>query len=80
MMPAADETRIAIALHGGGTIERSVMIEELEATDRAFLNDAVTLGYEQLREGRSGLDVFVHVIQLMEDSPVFNAGRGAVYT
>ena len=38
------------------------------------------IGYEQLREGRSGLDVVVTVIQLMEDSPLFNAGRGAVYT
>ena len=81
MMSAADGTRIAIALHGGaGTIERSAMSEELEATYRAFLNDAITVGYEQLREGRSGLDVVVHVIQLMEDSPMFNAGRGAVYT
>ncbi len=81
MMSAADETRIAIALHGGaGTIERSAMSEELEATYRAFLNDAVTVGYEQLRESQSGLDVVVHVIQLMEDSPLFNAGRGAAYT
>ena len=37
-------------------------------------------GAEQLLEGRSGLDVVVNVIQLMEDSPLFNAGRGAVYT
>ena len=80
MMSAPDETRIAIALHGGGTIERSVMIEELKATYRAFLNDAITLRYAQLRGGRSGFDVLVHVIQLMKDSPLFNAGRGAVYT
>ena len=51
MMSAPDETRIAIALHGGGTIERSVMIEELKATYRAFLNDAITLRYAQLRGG-----------------------------
>ena len=81
MMPAADETPVAIALHGGaGTIERGAMSEELEATYRAFLNDAIIRGYEQLREGRAGLDVVVNVIQLMEDSPLFNAGRGAVYT
>ena len=50
MMSAADDTRVAIALHGGaGTIERSAMSEELEATYRAFLNDAITRGYEQLR-------------------------------
>ena len=81
MMSAADESPIAIALHGGaGTIERGAMSEELEATYRAFLDDAITQGYEQLREGRSGLDVVVTVIQMMEDSPLFNAGRGAVYT
>jgi beta-aspartyl-peptidase (threonine type) len=81
MMSAADESPIAIALHGGaGTIERGAMNEELEATYRAFLDDAITQGYEQLREGRSGLDVVVTVIQMMEDSPLFNAGRGAVYT
>jgi beta-aspartyl-peptidase (threonine type) len=81
MMSAADETAVAIALHGGaGTIERGAMSEELEATYRAFLDDAITRGYEQLLEGRSGLDVVVNVIQLMEDSPLFNAGHGAVYT
>ena len=81
MMSAAHETPVAIALHGGaGTIERGVMSEELEATYRTFLDDAITLGYEQLLEGRPGLDVVVNVIQLMEDSPLFNAGRGAVYT
>ena len=81
MMSAADQTPVAIALHGGaGTIERGAMSEELETTYRAFLDDAITQGYQQLREGRSGLDVVVNVIQLMEDSPLFNAGRGAVYT
>ena len=81
MMSAADETPFAIALHGGaGTIERGAMSEELETTYRTFLDDAITRGYEQLREGRSGLDVVVSVIQMMEDSPLFNAGRGAVYT
>ena len=81
MMSAADQTPVAIALHGGaGTIERGAMSEELEATYRGFLDDAITRGYQQLREGQSGLDVVVSVIQLMEESPLFNAGRGAVYT
>lgn len=79
-MLAAD-TPVAIALHGGaGTIERDTMNTELEATYRGFLDDAVTEGYRQLREGEPGLDVVVSIIQLMEDSPLFNAGRGAVYT
>ena len=81
MMSAADDTRVAIALHGGaGTIERGTMSEELEATYRAFLDDAITRGFEKLRKGEPGLDVVVSIIQLMEDSPLFNAGRGAVYT
>ena len=80
-MSAADDTPVAIALHGGaGTIERSAMSEELEATYRTFLDGAIARGYEQLREGQSGLDVVVNVIQLMEECPLFNAGRGAVYT
>ena len=77
----ATGSSVAIALHGGaGTIERGAMSAKLETTYRAFLDDAITSGYEQLREGRSGLDVVVTVIQMMEDSPLFNAGRGAVYT
>ena len=80
-MSAADDTRVAIALHGGaGTIERGTMSEELEATYRALLDDAITRGFEKLRKGEPGLDVVVSIIQLMEDSPLFNAGRGAVYT
>ena len=80
-MSAADDTRVAIALHGGaGTIERGTMSEELEATYRALLDDAITRGFEKLRKGEPGLDVVVGIIQLMEDSPLFNAGRGAVYT
>ena len=81
MLSTADETPVAIALHGGaGTIERGAMSEELESNYRAFLHDAITRGYEELRGGRSGLDVVVGIIQMMEDSPLFNAGRGAVYT
>ena len=80
-MSAADDTRVALALHGGaGTIERGTMSEELEATYCALLDDAITRGFEKLRKGEPGLDVVVSIIQLMEDSPLFNAGRGAVYT
>lgn len=72
---------IAIGLHGGaGTIERGAMSAELEETYRAALDKAITTGHERLLEGQSGLDVVVSVIQMMEDSPLFNAGRGAVYT
>ncbi|MDB2378588.1 isoaspartyl peptidase/L-asparaginase [Luminiphilus sp.] len=45
-----------------------------------FLEAAITDGHRQLEAGHPGLDVVVNVIQKMEDSPLFNAGKGAVYT
>jgi beta-aspartyl-peptidase (threonine type) len=56
------------------------MSAELEATYRVFLEAAITDGHRQLAAGHPGLDVVVNVIQKMEDSPLFNAGKGAVYT
>ena len=77
----ADKPPVAIALHGGaGTIERDKMSAELEATYRVFLEAAISDGHRQLEAGHAGLDVVVNVIQTMEDSPLFNAGKGAVYT
>ena len=72
---------VAIALHGGaGTIERDRMSAEVEAEYRSFLDKAISDGYQQLQAGEEGLDVMVAIIQRMEDSPLFNAGKGAVYT
>ncbi|MDA8656377.1 isoaspartyl peptidase/L-asparaginase [Luminiphilus sp.] len=80
-MAVAESSPVAIALHGGaGTIERGKMSAELEATYRVFLEAAITDGHRQLAAGHPGLDVVVNVIQKMEDSPLFNAGKGAVYT
>ena len=77
----AEEARVAIALHGGaGTIERARMTSEQELTYRKFLDAAIEEGYRRLRAGEPGLDVVVSIIQRMEDSPLFNAGRGSVYT
>ncbi len=72
---------VAIALHGGaGTIERDRMSAEVEAEYRSFIDKAISDGYQQLLAGQEGLDVVVAIIQRMEDSPLFNAGKGAVYT
>lgn len=77
----AEETRVAIALHGGaGTIERARMTSEQELAYRKFLDAAIEEGYRQLKAGEPGLDVVVSIIQRMEGSPLFNAGRGSVYT
>lgn len=81
MWAVATEQPVAIALHGGaGTIERDRMSAEVEAEYRSFLDKAISEGYQQLQAGEEGLDVVVAIIQRMEDSPLFNAGKGSVYT
>ena len=72
---------VSIALHGGaGTITRAQMTPEQEAAYRVALDEAVSLGYQRLSEGVRGDLVVVEVLQKLEDSPLFNAGIGAVMT
>ncbi|CUA82571.1 isoaspartyl peptidase/L-asparaginase family protein [Pseudidiomarina woesei] len=76
---AADN--FAIAIHGGaGTITRDSMTPEREAQYEAKLQEAVNAGYAVLEKGGDSMDAIVVAIQILEDSPLFNAGRGAVYT
>jgi beta-aspartyl-peptidase (threonine type) len=78
---AAAERNVAIVIHGGaGTILKKNMTPEREAKYRAALTEALTTGYEILAAGGSSLDAVEATIRLMEDSPLFNAGRGAVFT
>ena len=68
-------------IHGGaGTIERGRMTPEREAAYRAKLAEALMAGYEVLRKDGAGLDAVVAAITILEDSPLFNAGKGAVFT
>lgn len=72
---------IAIAIHGGaGTIEKSNFTPEKEAAYRAKLAEAVETGYNVLNNGGSSLDAVTASINVLENSPFFNAGKGAVYT
>lgn len=72
---------IAIAIHGGaGTITQAALTAEQDAVYRAALEAALMAGYEQLVSGKSGEVAVVAAIQLMEESPLFNAGIGSVYT
>jgi beta-aspartyl-peptidase (threonine type) len=71
----------AIVLHGGaGVIERKSMDPKMEADYRAALNHALQAGADVLNKGGSSLDAIERAINLMEDDPLFNAGRGAVFT
>ncbi|MBW3628127.1 MAG: isoaspartyl peptidase/L-asparaginase [Gemmatimonadetes bacterium] len=70
-----------IAIHGGaGTIERGSMTPEMEAEYTAALNTALRAGHAVLDRGGSSLDAVQAAIRVLEDSPLFNAGKGAVFT
>ena len=77
----AAEQKFGLVIHGGaGTITRSSLSGEKEAAIRADLGEALDSGYRVLQEGGSSLDAVQAAITILEDSPRFNAGRGAVYT
>lgn len=72
---------LAIAIHGGaGTILKSSMTPELEALYRKQLNDAKQLGFKILADGGTSEQAVISTIKVLEDSSLFNAGVGAVYT
>ncbi|MGE0044370.1 MAG: isoaspartyl peptidase/L-asparaginase family protein [Hyphomonadaceae bacterium] len=77
----APAPRWSIALHGGaGVIERANLDPQTEAAYRAALQEALEIGGAILEEGGSALDAVEAAIHRMEDDPLFNAGRGAVFT
>ena len=70
----------AVVLHGGaGVIERSSMSPEAERQYRAGLNEAITAAGAVLDKGGSALDAVQAAIEILEDNPLFNAGRGSVF-
>ena len=71
----------AIVIHGGaGVITREKMTPELDREYRASLTEAINTGKKILAEGGSALDAVEKTIRVMEDNPLFNAGKGAVFT
>lgn len=77
---AAPDHPIAIVIHGGaGTITRKDMTPEIEAQYRAGLKQALEAGYAVLKDGGRSLDAVQAAIRVMEDNPLFNAGKGAVF-
>lgn len=72
---------VAIAVHGGaGTVDRALLTPEKEAAYRAALTAAVRRGHGVLTAGGSALDAVEAAVSVLEDSPLFNAGRGSVFT
>jgi len=77
---AAQRAPFAIAVHGGsGTIEKGEFSTEKENEIRAALERAVRAGHDILEAGGSSLDAVTRAVTELEDSPHFNAGRGAVF-
>lgn len=76
-----DPPRWSLAIHGGaGVIERDSLTPEQDAAYRAALHRALEAGQAVLASGGSAMDAVQAAIQIMEDDPLFNAGRGAVFT
>jgi beta-aspartyl-peptidase (threonine type) len=73
--------RWSFAIHGGaGVIERDSLSPEQDAAYRAALTRALETGQAILSRGGTAMDAVQAAIQIMEDDPLFNAGRGAVFT
>ncbi len=70
-----------IVIHGGaGTLLRSEMTAEMDAAYRKILTQAIQVGYSILKQGGTSQEAVEKTIHVMEDSPLFNAGKGAVLT
>ena len=75
------ETIPVLVIHGGaGTISRENLTPEMEARYITILKEALDTGYVILEKGGSSIEAVIHTIQIMEESPLFNAGKGAVFT
>ncbi|MBK8490199.1 MAG: isoaspartyl peptidase/L-asparaginase [Saprospirales bacterium] len=75
------QAEYAIAIHGGaGTIVKENMTPDLENAYREALDNALTIGEDVLKNGGTAMDAVEQTIIYLEDSPLFNAGKGAVLT
>lgn len=73
--------KFCIVIHGGaGTILKENMTDSLESAYREMLDSAVSAGYAILENGGEAIDAVTKVITILEDSPLFNAGKGSVFT
>ncbi|MDQ3193007.1 MAG: isoaspartyl peptidase/L-asparaginase [Bacteroidota bacterium] len=77
----AQDKDVVFVIHGGaGTILKKNMTPEKEKEYVSKLQEAVSKGYEILLKGGTSLDAIESALKILEDSPLFNAGKGAVFT
>ena len=74
--PAGERKRFAIAIHGGAG--KSATADEAPVVEKS-LREVLSIGVKVLHEGGTSLDAVEQVIRFLEDDPLFNAGRGAVF-
>jgi beta-aspartyl-peptidase (threonine type) len=73
--------KFTIAIHGGaGNLQKRNFTPEQEEEYKKVLKQALQVGYERLDAGDSAVNTVEAVIKIMEDSPLFNAGKGSVFT
>ena len=71
----------SIAIHGGaGTLVKGMMTTELEKQYKAALKEALYAGYSVLESGETSIEAVEKAVIVLEDSHLFNAGKGAVFT
>ena len=71
----------SIAIHGGaGTLVKGLMTQELELRYKEALKLALNKGYAVLNDGGTAIDAVEIAVKSLEDSPLFNAGKGSVFT
>lgn len=73
--------KFTLVIHGGaGTIEKNDLTPEVEAAYKAGLQQSLNEGYAVLEKGGSAVDAVMAAVVALEDNPLFNAGRGSVFT
>ena len=76
-----DSVSPVVVIHGGaGTLSRSLITPEREAAYRAALQEIALAAQTLLAQGVAALDVVTEAVRRFEECPLFNAGKGAVYT
>ncbi|WP_196939220.1 isoaspartyl peptidase/L-asparaginase family protein [Sphingobacterium pedocola] len=76
-----DATKHVLVIHGGaGTIEKQFMTAEKEKAYNDALTAALQSGYNLIKDGKSAVDAVQAAVNVLENSPLFNAGKGAVFT
>lgn len=76
-----NEPAFGLVIHGGaGTILKENLSDSLETAYRTKLKEAITVGHTILKNGGTAMEAVTKTINILEDSPLFNAGKGAVFT